>query len=273
MGKVGLVVRLGEQIGLALGCLADVEIDEALQMASKHGYQAVEIAGDEAYADLGFRGLWPWEERIWNFVQPMLEPFQFKAYHAPFDGLNFLTLNPVSRTNTMDQIRAAIDTAAEMGLSPVIVHPGQAREDMDERVVDLLMSTFLQELAAYAEEKEVKVALETCEFFENLNNLQHYMAKVDSPYLGICLDLNPAMVEANGLDSDSLNDFICSVSSKMFHCRLHGMVSEQAQGRLNYEEAVKTLVERDYQGAVIFQIVTDAIDNINETRNVIYKVG
>lgn len=266
-------MRLGEQIGLALGCLADVEIDEALQTATKHGYQAVEISGDEAHADLGFRGLWPWEERIWDFVQPMLQPFQFKAYHAPYDGLNFLTLNPINRDNTLDQIRTAIDTAAERGLSPVIVHPGQPREDMDERVVDLLITAFLQEVAAYAEEKEVKVAIESCELFENLNNLQHYMAKIESPYMGICLDLSPAMVEANGLDSDSLNAFICSVSGRLFHCRLHGMAAEQAQGRLNYEEAVKTLVERDYQGAVIFQIVTDAIDNIDETRNVIYKVG
>lgn len=262
-------MRLVEQIGLALGCLADVEIDEGLKLATEHGYTAVEICGDESFADQGLRGVWPWEELIWNHVKPMLGSFHFKAYHAPFDGLNFLTLNPLVRSNTLDQIKSAIDIAAEMGLSPVIVHPGQPRKDMDEFVLDLLVSTFLQEVATYAEEKQVRVAIESCDYFADLSTLRHYIAKVESPYLGICLDVNAEVVEANG--AEAIKDFVCEFSSRLFHCRLHGMVPGQAE--VNYERIVSTLIEEDYQGAVIFQLVTDEIENINENRDVIYKVG
>lgn len=265
-------MRLGEQVGLALGCLVDVEVNEGLKLASEHGYKAVEISGDESFSDQGIHGLWPWEERIWSFVQPMLEPFRFKAYHAPFEGLNFLTLNPVNRDNTLDQIKAAIDTAEEMGLSPVIVHPGHARADMDEHVLDLLMTTYLQELAAYAEEKEVKVAVKSCDVFANLATLKHFMAKVESPYLGICLDLSPEMVEANGLNDETLKEFICSVADRVFHCRLHGMVSEQ-KGRVSYELAVQALVEVGYEGAVIFEFAAADAMHQMKTQNVIYKVG
>lgn len=262
-------MRLVEQIGLALGCLADVEIDEGLKLATEHGYKAVEICGDESFADQGLRGVWPWEEQIWSHVKPMLEPFHFKAYHAPFDGLNFLTLNPLVRSNSLEQIKTAIDIAADMGLSPVIVHPGQPRKDMDEFVLDLLVSTFLQEVATYAEEKQVRVAIESCEYFANLSTMRHYIANIDSPYLGICLDVNHEVAELNS--AEVIEDFVSEFSNRLFHCRLHGMVPGQAE--VNCEQIARALIEEDYQGAVIFQLVTDEIENINETRDVIYKVG
>ncbi|WP_127017955.1 sugar phosphate isomerase/epimerase family protein [Anoxybacter fermentans] len=266
-------MRLAEQIGLALGSLQDVEVDEGLKKASEHGYLAVEISGDESFSDLGLRGLWPWERRIWNHIKPLLKPFHFKAYHSPYANLNFLTLNPVIRDAALEQIKASIDIAEEMGLSPVIVHPGIPREDMDTRVLDFLITTFLGELAAYAEEKKVKVAIETCEYFSDLSVLKEYIAKIDSPYLGICLDLEETMVEFNELDNDSLCEFIRSISGKLFHVRLHGMDTKWANGRLNYEEVCKTLIRENYNGAVIFHILTEEIDNINKTRDVIYKVG
>lgn len=257
-------MRLGEQIGLALGCLADVEIDEGLKLANEHGYQAVEICGDESFADLGLRGLWPWEVQIWNHIKPMLKPFHFKVYHAPFEGLNFLSLNPLIRSNSLDQIKAAIDIAAEMGLSPVIIHPGKPRADMDACVVDLLVTTFLQEVASYAEEMQVKVAVESCEYFADLKVMQHYIAKIDSPYLGICLDVSPEVTELNS--TDLIKEFISEFSGRLFHSRIH------AKGQASENEWVGTaLVEEDYHGAVIFQLVTDEIENINATRKVIHE--
>lgn len=265
-------MRLGEQIGLALGCLADVEVDEGLKVALEHNYSAIEILGDESFSDLGMRGLWPWEERVWNLIKPMLEPFRFKGYHAPYDNLNFMTLNPIIRDAAIEQIKASIDIAAEMGLSPVIVHPGRVRADMDERLFDLLITTFLKEVAAYAEEKQVKVAVETCEVFADLSIAEKYIAQVESPYLGICLDFNQEMAEKNDL-INGLESFISNHSDRLFHCRFHGMESEATNLGLEYKQIMKSLIDHKYQGAVIFQIVNDAIDNLNETRDVIYKVG
>lgn len=265
-------MRLEEQIGLALGCLADVEVDEGLKVALEHNYSAIEILGDESFSDLGMRGLWPWEERVWNLIKPMLEPFHFKGYHAPYDNLNFLTLNPIIRNAAFAQIKASIDVAAEMGLSPVIIHPGKARENMDERLLDLLITTFLKEVAAYAEEKQVKVAVETCEIFANLSTVEKYIAQVESDYLGICLDFNQEMAEMNDL-INSLDRFISKHSEQLFHCRFHGMESEATNLGLEYKQIMKSLINQGYQGAVIFQIVNEAIDNLSETRDVIYKVG
>ncbi len=264
-------MRVVEHVGLALGCLADVEITEGLKMASEHGYSAVEIFGDESFADLGLRGVWPWEEEIWDQIQPLLKPFRFKSYHAPYANLNFLTLNPVIRVAVFEQIRASIDIAHEMGLSPVIIHPGKPRKDLNERVTDLLMTTFLKKVAEYAEKKDVKVAVESSEYFENLEILQNYIKKIDSPYLGVCLDLDEKLVEKNALNNNLVDKFIREESAKLFHVRLHGMGS--TSGRINYENICKTLAEENYQGAVVFEIVTDKIDNINKTCNVIYKVG
>ncbi len=262
---------VGEKIGWYLGCLVDVEVQEGLRIAMERKYPAVEILGDESLSDMGLRGLWPWEEQLWNVVKPMLASFRFKAYHAPFAGLNFLTLNPVLRETTLEQIKCAINTASEMDLSPVIIHPGVAREGMDERVVSLLLFTLLTEVADYAAERQVKVAVECCEHFANISMLQHSIAQIDSPYLGVCLDINEEMAKLNGMDTESLSNFIREIGDKIFHVRFHGMTLEQSNS-LNYENIAQTLLEVDYPGAFIFRDEKTS-ESSEQLADNIYKVG
>lgn len=273
MGKVGFTLRLMEKIGWDLGCLVDVSVDEALRVAKERQYPAVEILGDESLSDLGLHGLWPWEERVWSVLKPMLDSFRFKSYHSPYADLNFLTLNPIVRETTLEQIKRAIETAKEMDLSPVIVHPGLPRKNMDERLVDLLMTTFLQELADYAAEKQVKVAIESAEYLTNLSRLQHYIKKINSPYLGISLDISEELAAINQLDNDSLSDFIANTIDKIYHVRLHGIVAQQSNGQINYERIVQTLLEYTYDGAIVFTSEMVTLDNIQKSLDVIYKVG
>lgn len=266
-------MRLVEKIGFDLGCLVDVSIDSALKTAIEHNYSAVEILGDESRSDLGFCGIWPWEDRIWDQIEPLLDSLQFKAYHAPYFSLNFLTLNPVLRNSALEQIKRSIDVAKEMGLDPVIIHPGQPRKDMDQRVVNLLLITYLEEVARYAEECQVKVAIESCEYFSDLFIFEHYLDKVTSQYLGICLDLNQEMVVLNQLDNKLLKNFIHRVSKKLFHVRFHGIDSEQIYGKLSYAEICKYLICANYEGTLIFRDVADIQVNNNQTNGLSYKVG
>lgn len=266
-------MRLAEKIGWDLGCLVDVSVDEGLKVAKERQYPAVEILGDESLSDWGLHGLWPWEERVWHVIKPMLGSFRFKSYHSPYVDLNYLTLNPIVRETTLEQIKRAIETAKEMELSPVIVHPGLPKKNMDERVVDLLMTTFLQELADYAEERQVKVAIESCEYLTNLSRLQHYITKINSPYLGICLDISEELTALNQLDSNRLDGFITENSSKIFHVRLHGIVAQQPNSQINYEKIVQRLLECTYTEAIVFTSETVTIDNIQKSLDVIYKVG
>ena len=262
-------MRLAEQVGFAVGSLRDVEVEDGLERALEKNYSSVEICGDESLSDQGFRGLWPWESKMWDYIEPMLGEFNLTAYHAPYQGLNPLTMNPVIRDAAIKQIKAAIDIASEMDLSPVIVHPGLPRENMNERVERFLIEKFLTEIASYAEEKRVQVAVETCEIFENISILEEYIAKIDSAYIGICLDLRDDMIKLNDLDNQKIADFINKADDRLFHVRLHNINTEL----ISHEKTVETLAKADYPGAVIFNIYENDFEQMDKTRQGFYKVG
>ncbi len=158
---------------------------------------AVEIIARE-----GFDGIELWAEHLWRdednlqqFKEFLLSTGLDYSVHAATRDLNLASANKAIRQVSIDQARKSMETCALLGGEIVTIHPGSfsSSKEFPVEVWKRQLDAF-QELAVYAEQYQVLLAVENMELrprelVVEPDDLERLLKGIDSSRMGITLDL------------------------------------------------------------------------------------
>ena len=182
--------------------------------------------------------------------------------HAPFRGLNIISPDPEIRALSIKKIKRAIDLAAEYGIPTVTFHPGKPTEE--DALIELAweeMFLAVEEIAAHAKEKRVRVGIENMErrkfeivcTIEDLNRFA-YIAE-DNEYFGVTLDF--VHLSTHGIYEPDLSELklpiydvhISQNAGGKTHCPL-----TVDDGLVHLDAITKSLIDYGYGGFVVLEV-------------------
>ena len=166
-------------------------------------------------------------------------------------------------------IRQLIDAAAVVGArivcGPMYSQTGKARllPDDARRAERRRAASALKELADYAAERGVRLALEPLNRFETdmINTVQQgmdFLAEVDHPAVGLHLDTFHMHIEEK-----SSADAVRLAGDRLFH--FHACENDRGipgTGQVAWKSIASALREIGYQGAVVIESFTPAVRSI-----------
>jgi sugar phosphate isomerase/epimerase len=169
-----------------LGC-PDWTVDQVLRCAEDCGYEGLEL-----------RGL---QNEMYLPDHPDLAPRARAGFRARFESIGCeiacvsssarLTDPPSpARTRCLDEARAFVDLAVELGAGLVRLFAGKIAEGDDRRRSAGRMVDALAELEPHARSAGVRLAVETHDDWCLGADLAPVTARLDSPFVGVLWDVN-----------------------------------------------------------------------------------
>ncbi|NMB02788.1 MAG: sugar phosphate isomerase/epimerase [Firmicutes bacterium] len=209
------------------------------------------------------------------------------SVHAPITDLHLGSLNSKVREISLQEMKASIELAREIGASVVTMHaapgilampPGKwskeeyhlPRTSGNFARQEQLVVRAVQDLADSA--PDLLIGLENLvyphELYRSPEELQDLIHQVNRSNVGLTLDVGHAVVAGQ-----RPTDFMNLLFDDLFHIHLHdnhGVVDEHlplGQGSIDYIGVVSTLKKLDYQGVVNFEFRMDNPDDYRELVN------
>lgn len=231
------------------------------------GYTSIDLAADERPCG---------KEGLVNIIEYAASKGLEIGFHAPFRGLNIISTDEATRLLSMEQIKKSIDLAQEYGIPVVTFHPGKPTSD-EESVEDAWARLFsaVEDIAAYAKEKRVRVAIENMEkrafeivcTLEDLNRFA-YIGE-NNEYFGVTLDF--VHLSTHGIFEPDLSELKLPIYD------VH--VSQNAGGKTHHpltvdggivhlDAVVRSLLDYGYDGFVVLEVnggKKRSLDVINAT--------
>ncbi|MGY4706991.1 sugar phosphate isomerase/epimerase family protein [Candidatus Bipolaricaulota sp. J31] len=248
--RLGLAAFLGPERGL----------DFWLELAAELGLGTVEVRAEPRLAH-------PTEldDAARTRLRRRLESLGLRpTVHASIHDTNLASLNPFLAAAALEDLREAVDLAADLGAEVVVFHPGRVpseyRHDPGalERAREVLLAN-LEVAVPYAEKRGVKLALENKQRGSNRDLVltpEEHVEVVDRfPGLWACLDFGH--LHTLGLDPV---EFARALAGKLLHVHLHDNHAQGdehlplARGTLDWKRCVAVLEEIGFRGTVILEI-------------------
>ncbi|NRF92834.1 sugar phosphate isomerase/epimerase [Paenibacillus frigoriresistens] len=225
------------------------EFETSLVRLKKFGYDGVELAGEPAKMDL-------------DAVRSLLNKYGLTCtsicgiYTADRD---LSSPNTVIRSNAVNYVKACVDMAATLGASVVIVVPspvGKSGPDSTYSEEWKLAVSSLKEAGAYAESKNIILAIEALNRFETylvnkLSRAKQLAQEVDQNSVRIMADLFHMNIEERSHRSALQN-----IASYLAHVHIADNTREAAGlGQTNFEDVFRTLKEIGYEGYITMEFM------------------
>ncbi len=167
-----------------LGCPAWT-LDQILQSAVDYGYDGVEIRGIQEHVDLRQSPLFTSSERA-----GIRRRFEDSGLSICCLGSSASFAAQDRRGESMDEARAYMDIAAEIGSPLVRVFGGTPAAGQPHRHSICSVADCLSELAPYAEERSIALTLETHDAFSTGRDVAEVLNLVNHPTVGALWDLH-----------------------------------------------------------------------------------
>ncbi|WP_440991796.1 sugar phosphate isomerase/epimerase family protein [Haloarchaeobius baliensis] len=187
------------RFGAALDLRYEVPIDEFVDLVTGLGLDHVELR--QGYLDVHPEAPTPRELRELAADRDLSYTF-----HAPFRGSNLANLNEPLREAAVDGVKRSLDTALAAGAGAVVVHGGSVPRRYPDRIRSIARRQAvrsLRECAVHADEIGMHLCVENQRRKESQERNTETPARlasflddvgVDSPYLGVTLDVGHAKV-------------------------------------------------------------------------------
>lgn len=235
------------QIGVASELLRSLSLPAVIDLVAATGFQAIEVWLDHWQRN----GLKPAQ-----LLRYLCSSGLIWTVHADMRDLNLISTNTGIRQESLRQVKEAIHLAAAIEAQVLTIHPGRlsSSKDRPEDFWPKQVEVFhhLAETAAVA---GVQLGVENMEprageFVVGLDDLERLLAAVDSPNLGVTLDLahlfgQPGAREFVGRVPHLVNVHLSDAAPGRCHLPL-------GQGELDYEGLLDTLRQR-YDGLLILE--------------------
>ncbi len=221
-------------------CYNRIPLDEFCAAVKKMGLKGIDLMGPKDFPTLKKHGL----------TCTMIET------HSLTKGIN----NKQNHDQCLDQIRTAIDAAAEYGFPNVISFPGNRGGITDEEGIENAVSA-LKQIAGYAEEKKVTICLEYLNskvdhrdyMFDNMKWGVEVCKKVGSERVKILYDIYHAQI----MEGDIIRT-IQNNNRYIGHYHTGGNPGrneiDETQ-ELNYPAIMHAIIETGFKGYVAHEFV------------------
>lgn len=217
------------------------------------GYTSIDLAADERLCG---------KESLVSIIEYAASKGLEVGFHAPFRGLNIISTDAETRLLSVEQIKRSIELAAEHGIPVVTFHPGKPTSE-EESVEDAWARLFsvVEDIAAYAKEKRVRVAIENMEkrafeivcTLEDLNRFA-YIAE-DNEYFGVTLDF--VHLSTHGIFEPDLSELKLPIYdvhiSQNAGGKTHHPLTVEG-GTVHLDAVVKSLLDYGYDGFVVLEV-------------------
>ncbi|NOU87016.1 TIM barrel protein [Paenibacillus sp. LMG 31460] len=225
------------------------DLETSLVRLKKYGYDGVELAGEPDKMDLGV-------------VQSLLSKYGLAC--TSICGIYTLdrdlsSPNVEIRSHAVQYVKACVDMAVQLGASVVIVVPspvGKSGPDSTYKEEWKLAVSSLQEAGAYAESKNIVLAIEALNRFETylvntLSAAKQLAQEVDQSSVRIMADLFHMNIEERSHRSALQN-----IAPYLAHIHIADNTREAAGlGQTNFEDVFRTLQELGYQGCITMEFM------------------
>ena len=248
------------------------------QRALQAGLHGFEVTGGEShYHPQEFR---TYRANILRIKEELQASF---TLHAPLTDINLGSINRRIRQASIEDVKAALEFARDIGASAVAVHasPGMlampggkwSKETPSPpmRAVLLqqeeLLVQAVQDLADFA--PDLLLCLENLvyphELYRSPEEVGELVRKVNRPNVGVTLDVGHAVVSGH-----NPLDFLGLLPDRIFHVHLHdnsGAVDEHlplGQGSIDYVGIIQGLQELGYGGVVALEFLLENPDSYGD---------
>ncbi|MGI6454708.1 MAG: sugar phosphate isomerase/epimerase family protein [bacterium] len=184
--------------------------------------------------------------------------FRAVSMHAPSAVGDLSSLDELQREETIMNCQKTLDAAMLMGATLVTFHPSSIEGEMTQaKERYLALQETLRDLSGYAEDRDVKIAIENfpCPFFGcEPVELYQKIKEVDAPNVGMCLDIGHAFV------GDHLPKVLPELGEKIFAVHAsdnRGRVDEHmspGQGVIPWEQIINGLRQIDFKGPFVIEV-------------------
>ena len=199
------------------------------------------------------------------------------VHHGPN---NITDTNQDNQKLSMTQVKYCVDLAARYGLYTVTFHPGRlsAEEESEAEKWQQLFGA-VEEIAAYAKEKQVRVAIENMELrpmelvytIEDLNKFA-YIGE-NNPWFGVTLDF--AHFASLGIIKPDLNALKLPVFnihlSQLTEEKMHAPLTAQ-NGKVDVPGVCQLLRDYGYTGRIILEQSADYAESLQLFREIFRSV-
>ncbi len=178
-------------IGASLGSFKGLTLEQGIELYVKltndFTLGAVEIRFEKEDSR---PSLWAWEEN--ERLAGFLSNFKVAGAHLPFAGLNPVSPNPGIREESLNQLKATLDRASQLNMNYAVMHARGNNASLTRAQQLSEWEAVLKELADYAENHSILLAVENGDFLGNLKELLGVVRKIDSKWLKVMLDVGHA---------------------------------------------------------------------------------
>lgn len=222
-------------------------------LLSNYGIEAVEIFCTPRHLDINDA-----EEVQQASIKLRESDFRMISMHAPSGIGDISSPNEMERDDTVLSCQRAIDAATLMGASLITFHPSSIEGEQSERAERWpALGETLRELAGYAEDRDMRIAVENfpSPFFGcDPQEMYQKIDELNLPNVGMCLDIGHAFV--GGFLPDVISDF----GEKIFSVHAsdnRGKVDEHlppGQGHVPWETIFDCLRQIDFKGPLVVEV-------------------
>lgn len=199
------------------------------------------------------------------------------VHHGPN---NITDTDKENQKLSVSQVKYCIDLVARYGLSTVTFHPGRlSAEGESETEKWQQLFAVVEEIAAYAKEKKVRVAIENMELrplelvytLEDLNKFA-YIGE-NNPYFGVTLDF--AHFASHGIIKPALDTLKLPLFnvhlSQLTEEKMHAPLTAQG-GKVDVPAVCKLLRDYGYDGRIILEQSADYAESLQLLQTVMQNI-
>jgi len=235
-------------------------LEEEMQYAVEHKFDHIEI--DLIKEDTNLESFN--RKRIHELKKLSFNSHVSISLHLPYT-LNLIRKNIISRKKLFSQINHAFDLAADLNATHITSHIGSfskqiiwsdPRDECLKKAIDSILT-----IADIADRHHIRFALENLiplpshsayHFVgDNINDFSEIFSKVNSEFIGFCLDLGHSNMNEGGIE------YIKQLSNKIFCVHYHDNTGRKDQhlqigeGNIPWKETLGELDRRGFDGPYI----------------------
>ena len=227
-------------------------VGEGIQLMSKLGFQSIELSiRDSNQVDR------KWLSQL--LVDSDMSVSGIATGQSYYnDGYSLVNLDPDKRHKCVDRLKGHIDLAAQLGAVVILggIRGGLSEELSDKRFQTKVFYTHVQDLAIYASDRGVRLALEPINRYETnlINTVDDALAaltEIDRDNVGLLLDTFHMNIE-----EPSMVDSIRKAGNHIMYMHIadnHRWAP--GYGHINFGEILATLKEINYKGPIAAEIL------------------
>lgn len=247
-------------IGMTQWIVGNEPLEVSCARLNKFGYNGIEFAAEPYSLDV--------EECL-----QLMKKYDLNCHSlcGIFNDSRDLTSNGESGKNAVQYLKDSVDFANAVGAKVIIVVPspvGRTAKPEGYTIEELIENAVanLREVADYAQENGIKIAIEAINryetyFMNTLSKAMDLVKRINHPAVGIMADLFHMNIEES-----SLIDSLYMIRDYLLHVHIADNTREAAgMGSTDFKEVLRVLKNIEYQGSLTMEFMYRLADPYSAT--------